>query len=111
MIATLDAEPISLGRAEALSNQSLHLILLPTEKCNFRCVYCYEDFISGTMLDDVRLGVNALIEARIPELRSLSISWFGGEPLLAYSTMLIIQSNAHALSKRFRTLLHASVTT
>ena len=111
MAAMVDQEPISLERAEAFSNTSLHLILLPTEKCNFRCVYCYEDFISGTMPDHVRLGINALIEARIPGLRHLSISWFGGEPLLAYSTILSIQSNAHALSRRFGALLHGSATT
>ncbi len=107
----VEPDSISIERMEALSDKSLHLILLPTEKCNFRCVYCYEDFILGKMLDNVRLGINALIEARIPELQSLSISWFGGEPLLEYSTVLSIQSNAHSLSRRFGTLFQGSVTT
>src|SRR5688572_26691637 len=30
--------------------RSLQLILMPTEECNFRCVYCYESFARGTML-------------------------------------------------------------
>lgn len=31
-------------RMFSLRNDVLHLILLPTEQCNFRCTYCYEDF-------------------------------------------------------------------
>ena len=43
--------PHGFGRgqlAAAISPRVQELILLPTEKCNFRCTYCYEDFkISG----------------------------------------------------------------
>jgi uncharacterized protein len=64
-------------------NDSLHLILLPTERCNFRCTYCYEDFSIGRMSAETILGVKRLIDRRLGSLESLSISWFGGEPLLA----------------------------
>lgn len=59
----------------------LELILLASEDCNFRCEYCYEDFTRGTMQPWVRAGVKKLVEKRLPSLRSLSIAWFGGEPL------------------------------
>ena len=35
--------------AAALSDRYLHLILFPTEQCNFRCTYCYEDFEAKQM--------------------------------------------------------------
>ena len=69
--------------ATAFSNDLLHLIILPTEQCNFRCVYCYEDFSVGTMKRPVIEGVKALVSKRIPTLRQLHIAWFGGEPLIA----------------------------
>ncbi|MEU9273011.1 radical SAM protein [Streptomyces sp. NPDC048251] len=74
-----------LGRllTTSLSNRRLHLILLPTEKCNFRCTYCYEDFAVGRMPASVVESVKRLIDRRLDELRSLDVSWFGGEPLLA----------------------------
>lgn len=59
----------------------LQLILLSSEDCNFRCQYCYEDFTRGTMKPWVREAIKKLIDRRLPGLRSLSISWFGGEPL------------------------------
>jgi uncharacterized protein len=59
----------------------LELILLSSEDCNFRCTYCYEDFNRGTMEPWVRQGVKKLVERRLPSLRSLQTSWFGGEPL------------------------------
>jgi uncharacterized protein len=69
--------------ARCISSRRLDLTLLPTEKCNFRCVYCYEDFELGRMPSDVVAGVKNLISRRAPKLEELQISWFGGEPLLA----------------------------
>jgi uncharacterized protein len=65
----------------------LHLILLASEDCNFRCVYCYEKFKNGTMAPEVRQGVRALIEQRAPHLEELSVGWFGGEPLYGWEAI------------------------
>jgi len=78
----------------------LQLILLPTEQCNFRCTYCYEDFAIGKMPESVVAGVKHLIDRRAPELTHLQLSWFGGEPMLARSIMEDIAR--HALSAEAR---------
>jgi uncharacterized protein len=92
----------------AFDSSALELILLPTEQCNFRCTYCYETFDLGRMSRPTIDAVKLLISHRAPELRSLHISWFGGEPLLA--TDIILEVN-----KFSQTLLHehffASITT
>lgn len=80
----VEAAPVS----EALSSDALHLILLPTEACNFRCTYCYEDFRLGQMPEPVVQGVEQLLTRRAQRLRRLDVAWFGGEPLLAKTTVL-----------------------
>jgi len=82
--------------ASSFANASLNLILLSTEQCNFRCSYCYEDFAIGRMAPDVVAGVKRLIDRRIDGLRYLSISWFGGEPLLARD--IIEDISAHVVA-------------
>jgi uncharacterized protein len=62
----------------------LQLILLASEDCNFRCTYCYEDFVRGTMQPSVRAGIKRHLEKRIKSLGKLQISWFGGEPLYGF---------------------------
>jgi uncharacterized protein len=64
-------------------SDTLHLILLPTEHCNFRCTYCYEDFSIGRMTPEIVLAIKRLVDRRLDDLHSLSVSWFGGEPMLA----------------------------
>ncbi|HEU5311867.1 MAG TPA: radical SAM protein, partial [Candidatus Eisenbacteria bacterium] len=69
--------------ASCITRRRLHLILLPTEACNFRCVYCYETFRQKRMSPEVVAALKRLIRRRIPALDDLELSWFGGEPLLA----------------------------
>jgi uncharacterized protein len=66
---------------------ALELILMPSEDCNFRCVYCYEDFSRGTMIPAVREGVKNLVRNRIEKLNRMSVSWFGGEPLYGWEAI------------------------
>lgn len=77
-------------------NSTLELIIFPTEKCNFRCTYCYEDFEIGKMRASVVNGVKNLIKKRV-ELgtKELKLSWFGGEPLLAKDVILDISKFAN----------------
>ncbi|WP_375766917.1 radical SAM protein [Archangium gephyra] len=65
----------------------LHLILLASEDCNFRCRYCYEKYERGTMYPRVRQGLKRLIEKRLPGLRELRADWFGGEPLYGWKAI------------------------
>jgi uncharacterized protein len=71
------------GLAAFFLNESMRLTILPTEKCNYRCVYCYEDFQRGNMSPEVQRRLLRFIDKKMPGLRRLVICWFGGEPLLA----------------------------
>lgn len=68
-------------------NDSLSLIVLPSEECNFRCTYCSQLFERGTMAPHIRAAIRRFISAQVPKLRSLWIGWFGGEPLLGYDVI------------------------
>lgn len=59
------------------------LIILPHENCNFRCTYCYESHHGGIMNRDVVEGLKRFVEDKAKHCKSLTVSWFGGEPLLA----------------------------
>jgi uncharacterized protein len=72
-----------LDISQYFSPTRLRLLILPTEKCNFRCSYCYEDFALGRMTPDVMDGIISLVKSRKDTLDQLDIDWFGGEPLLA----------------------------
>lgn len=95
----------------AFSNEIMHLILLPTEQCNFRCVYCYEDFSIGNMKPSVVAGVKRLLERRVPALRQLHIGWFGGEPLIALKVIEEISESAMSLTQDIPGIVYTSEVT
>lgn len=64
------------------AQDAMHLVLLVTEACNFRCTYCYESFPRATMREEVIRGLEAYMGVRARTLKQLTISWHGGEPLL-----------------------------
>ena len=76
------------------TDEHLNLIILPTEQCNFRCVYCYEAFIQGKMPEQVRHGIRRLVASQ-SRLRQLDIAFFGGEPLLAADVVIELSRFFH----------------
>jgi len=75
-----------IGREQHRAD-TLQLILLSSEDCNFRCTYCYESFARGTMKPWVRTAIKRLVGKRLPALKRLSVSWFGGEPLYGFEAI------------------------
>ncbi|MBT2511808.1 radical SAM protein [Streptomyces sp. ISL-98] len=80
----------------ALTDRALHLIVLPTEQCNFRCTYCYEDFTVGHMQPTTVQGIKRLLDRRMAGLERLNVSWFGGEPLMARA--VVEEISAHIVA-------------
>jgi uncharacterized protein len=97
--------------SQAFNPRHLNLIVLPTEKCNFRCTYCYENFEVGRMKGWVVEAIKKLLVTRSGDLDSLSLSWFGGEPLLAKNIVLDISSYATELALAHRIHYAANMTT
>lgn len=95
----------------SFSNKNLGLTLFITERCNFRCVYCYEDFKLGKMNSEVISGIKNLIRNRIKELDSLSLSFFGGEPLLNKPAIYLLSQWASKKCKENNTKYLSDITT
>jgi uncharacterized protein len=109
--ATEAGQSFDRNWASAWAEDHLHLILMPTEKCNFRCVYCYEDFSIGRMQRPVIEGVKSLVRRRLPSLSSIEINWFGGEPTVASDIVLEVMEDAREASRAHAVSLRAGMTT
>lgn len=77
----------------------MHLILMPTEACNFRCTYCYESFKRVNMNRKIRNGLKSFVQQKAATLSNLHISWFGGEPLIALDVIEELSESFLALAK------------
>lgn len=85
--------------AQALNGERFKLILFPTEKCNFRCVYCYENHVGERMSEEVVESIKNFLVLKIPTIKLFELEWFGGEPLLTKDIVIEITSLAQKLCK------------
>lgn len=80
-----------------------HLTIAPTMDCNFGCAYCFESHVRGAMSDRVQDDLAAfaaeLLRRAGPE-PDLSVTWFGGEPLMAVHVI-------DAMTERFLALVES----
>jgi len=89
----------------------LELFLLASEDCNFRCQYCYEDFARGTMQPGVRTGVKNLVRKAASRLSTLSIAWFGGEPLYGFPAIAELAPFFVEIAEEYNIRLSCNMTT
>ena len=75
----------------AIENQTVayHLIINPTLECIFSCWYCYEHHGKGRMREEVIERIKKFIVNLSDKYESLTISFFGGEPLMCYNSVIL----------------------
>jgi uncharacterized protein len=99
---------------------SLELTIAPTLRCNFACPYCYEQSPengekrngrSGMMSASVCAGLLKLIEGRAKQVKKISVTWFGGEPMLARSLIFDLSRQIIRIADAHQIEYHAGMIT
>jgi uncharacterized protein len=97
MLIADDVDELKLLRRRYETTQSekkyLGLTLIPSLGCNFDCPYCFEDKFPSVMDERTQRAVMRLVDDQLPKIDKLSVSWFGGEPLVGKKALMRL-SNA-----------------
>ncbi|WP_350343078.1 radical SAM protein [Proteinivorax tanatarense] len=98
--------------ASRYSSKGLGLTIAPTLDCNFACTYCYEKGKNeGYMSKEVQNNIIKFIEKQSKFIEQLSISWYGGEPLLAMEAIENITNKVLEIVKREKIKFSAMIVT
>ncbi|RVU33967.1 radical SAM/SPASM domain protein maturase [Hwanghaeella grinnelliae] len=65
------------------------MTIAPIMACNFACDYCFQGANKPhkKMTPEVQDALLDYLDRKLPELNNLSISWYGGEPLMGKDTI------------------------
>lgn len=102
---------IASFNARQNTSDRVSLIVMPTEQCNFRCVYCYEGFEKPSMNDGTQDALKTYITNTMQRVRNFSIEWFGGEPLMALDVVRNISNHAVRVAREQGVAFNAAITT
>jgi uncharacterized protein len=74
------------GKDEA-SRAALSLTIAPTVSCNFGCTYCFQEHPNRKMSAEDVQAIKRYVAENIGTADGLYVTWFGGEPLVAFSVI------------------------
>ncbi len=93
------AAALTRYRERRASTRSLRLTIAPTMDCNFSCPYCYEHRVPGVMSDETADQVVSFATNRIQQSERLSVTWYGGEPLLVPDRVIDLTGRLRQLAE------------
>lgn len=86
---------------QRFDKNNLSLTIAPTLKCNFSCPYCFEENRKNIhMSDDTEEQLINFIKS-YGNINHLSITWYGGEPLLAFDRIKSISKKLKQIERNF----------
>lgn len=102
-----------ISETSRYNTNSLNLTVAPTLDCNMACPYCFEDKSKKTMDEETKSGLIKFIKNKIDQerIQFLSITWYGGEPLLALDTILELSEKIIALCNENKVYYASSIVT
>ena len=87
------------------------LTIAPTLDCNFRCKYCFETHPKGKMSSETQAALINFVESRIDKAKNFSLTWYGGEPLLAKEIIWSLSEKFLELCEKFSVAYEAFIIT
>lgn len=87
------------------------LTLVTSLGCNFDCPYCFEAKHPSIMDDSVVAAVVGMVDDRLPRITELTVTWFGGEPLVGKAPLLALSDAFIARCDRAGVAYGATITT
>jgi len=87
------------------------LTIAPTLDCNFRCKYCFETHPKGKMSSETQAALVNFVESHLSRAKNFSVTWYGGEPLLAKEIIWSLSEKFLTLCKNFSVDYNAFIIT
>jgi uncharacterized protein len=96
---------------EQESKKILTVTIAPTLKCNFACRYCYEKRSSKKINENEQVLILSFIENELKKgFKEINLTWFGGEPLLAFAVIKNLSEQLTKLAKKYDVKYKAFIT-
>jgi uncharacterized protein len=94
-------------------DRHLSITIAPTLLCNFACDYCYQGDHAGktSMSDDISDKLLGFVRRKIAGKSSISVAWYGGEPLLAKDILFQLSEKLIAACKEQNVSYDGSIVT
>ncbi len=92
-------------------NSVLALSILTTLACNMSCPYCYESKSNTFMKEETANQIINWVDKNLTGKKTLSVNWFGGEPLLRLNIIEYLSQRFMSLCKKHNIEYKAGITT
>lgn len=100
-----------LDEYRSVLEHTFKAIIMPTEGCNFRCPYCYENHLPITMTRHLFEQILSYISNQCLKYDNVIISWFGGEPTLCADNVIEACSTIKKLQEKYGFQYQSDMTT
>ena len=84
------------------NNGRLILTISPTLACNFACPYCFEKQHSNIFMSDAIEDKIVGYISQHKDAKVLDVTWFGGEPLLAFNRIVSLTRKMQSLGLSYK---------
>ncbi|XVV09896.1 radical SAM protein [Actinoplanes sp. CA-131856] len=92
-------------------DRAFRLTIVTSLGCNFDCPYCFEAKHPSLLDEDVQQRLLQLVDKRLSAVRTLSVLWYGGEPLVGLPALLSLSDQLLARAAAAGAAYHAQIIT
>lgn len=101
----------TLHLRQRYTTEAWSLTICPTIDCNFGCDYCFQRHRVSRMTEAVQAKLLEVFAQKAPRLSKFFVTWFGGEPTLAWDVVQKLSQGFMEIAERNRVEYSASLIT